>query len=156
MIKYTKPFLLFLFIIFHFAAYAQLSGKVSYVSDGDTFHLITAAGEKIKVRVADIDCPERTQAFGLEAKAFTMKEINGLTVQLVVKETDRYGRKVAFVKYLNKDLSEQLLKAGLAWHYKKYSTLDAFADLENKARITKAGLWSDPSPIPPWDYRKIH
>lgn len=131
-----------------------LSGTVVYVSDGDTFHLIDAAGTKHRVRVADIDCPESTQAYGLEAKAFTLQMIKDKTVELRVKELDPYGRLVAFVKVDEKDLSEELLKAGLAWHYKRYSTLEHFGKMEAVARKERIGLWSEVSPEPPWDYRR--
>lgn len=151
MLRNTFVILLFLPLV----CYSQIAGTVSYVSDGDTFHFISEDGEKIKVRVADIDCPERTQEFGLEAKEFTLLEIADKQVMLVVKDTDRYGRKVSFVKYEGKDLSEQLLINGLAWHYKKYSTLQALSELEAAARASKAGLWHSATPVPPWEYRKI-
>ena len=131
----------------------EITGTVVYVSDGDTFHLIQDNGEKIKVRVADIDCPERTQDYGLEAKAFVIAEIKDRTVSIVIKDSDRYGRKIAFVKYDGKDLSEELLKNGFAWHYKKYSELEYLSTLEEDSRNKKKGLWADLTPMAPWDYR---
>lgn len=138
-----------------FVCSSQITGKVTYVSDGDTFHLITSEGKKIKVRVADIDCPEKSQAYGLEAKAFVLGEIKHKQVELLVKDTDRYGRKIAFVKYDGKDLSEQLLKNGYAWHYKKYSNLASLAVLELFARSAKLGLWKESNVLAPWEYRKL-
>ena len=136
------------------AGYGQITGTVVYVSDGDTFYLFTERSDKVKVRVADIDCPERSQDFGLEAKDFVIKEIKGKTVSLNVKGTDRFGRKIAFVKYDGKDLSEQLLINGYAWHYKKYSELDTLSNLEENARRERKGLWQASNPVAPWDYRK--
>ncbi|HNP08092.1 MAG TPA: thermonuclease family protein [Cyclobacteriaceae bacterium] len=141
-------------IVLHFPSISQISGTVTYVSDGDTFHLITESGNKIKVRVADIDCPESTQEYGLEAKQFTNQAIKGKQVALTIKQTDRYGRKVAFVTYDGKDLSQQLLKHGLAWHYKRYSILAKYAQMEDSARYNKIGLWQSKNPMAPWDYRK--
>ncbi len=147
--------LFILFFLFPFVGFAQLHGEVSYVSDGDTFHLVTKDGDKIKVRVAGIDCPERNQAHGLEAKAFVMDEIKGKTVELKVKETDRYGRKVAYVYYSDKDLSAELLKMGLAWHYVKYSDNALYEAMEEKARSQQTGLWADFNAIAPWEFRKL-
>ena len=143
-----------LLILLPFVCHGQIAGTVGYVSDGDTFHLITVDGEKIKVRVADIDCPERSQPFGFEAKEFVIDEIRDRKVTIEVKGTDRYGRTVAFVIYNGKNLSEQLLINGLAWHYRKYSDLESYAELEAGARAEKIGLWADNKPIPPWEYRK--
>ena len=37
-------------------------------------------------------------------------------------DTDRYGRTIAFIFVGSTDLNKELLKAGLAWHYKQYSS----------------------------------
>lgn len=132
----------------------SLTGKAVYFSDGDTFHLLPANGEKVKVRVADIDCPERAQPFGLEAKEFVMNQLKDKEITINIKETDRYGRKVARVIYDGKDLSEELVKHGFAWHYKRYSNDPELAELEQLARKDKLNIWSKPKPVPPWDYRK--
>jgi endonuclease YncB( thermonuclease family) len=68
---------------------------------------------------------------------------------------DRYGRTVAWVYVNGKNLCEELVRNGMAWHYKKYSSDQNLADFETQARIGKAGLWSDPHAIPPWEFRKI-
>jgi len=142
-LKYIIPLLLQL----------TINGKVVYVSDGDTIHVIPKGGEKIKVRVEGIDCPEITQEFGLEAKAFVVDAILHKQVKIMVVDVDRYGRKVARVYYGQKDLSVELLKNGLAWHYKKYNQETELAALESDARKRKAGLWSNHF-VAPWDYRK--
>ena len=148
-------FLSGVFLLLTLTAAAQIvKGQVVYVSDGDTFHLKPESGEKIKVRVADIDCPETTQAYGLEAKEFVMNQVKGKVVELVIIDTDRYGRKVARVLYGGKDLSEELVRNGYAWHYKQYSSDKQLAKLEQEARVKKLGLWKDPSPVAPWEFRK--
>ena len=93
------------------------------------------------------------QAFGKRAKQFTSKMVYGKDVEVRPVTSDRYGRTIAWI-YLNGTcLNEALLKAGLAWHYKRYSSERHLADLETEARRTKAGLWSHPQPIAPWDFR---
>jgi endonuclease YncB( thermonuclease family) len=47
-----------------------------------------------------------------------------------------------------------LIKKGLAWHFKKYSTNATYAELEDNAKEIKIGLWSLPNPIEPWNWRK--
>lgn len=132
----------------------DISGLVVYVSDGDTFHLKLSTEEKLKVRVADIDCPERTQSYGLEAKAFVINEIMDKEIVIDILKTDRYGRKVARVKYDEKDLSEELIKNGLAWHYKQYSNDSSLENLEKEARQKGEKIWSDKNPTAPWEFRK--
>lgn len=70
-------------------------------------------------------------------------------------ESDRYGRILAEVILPNgQNLNKELVKHGLAWHFKKYSNDDEYAQLENEARMNKVGLWSEPNPIEPWEWIK--
>ena len=110
----------------------------------------------IKIRLYGIDCPEKGQAFGKRAKQFTSKMVFKKQVEIKPVTKDRYGRTIAWVYVGGKSLCEELLKAGLAWHYKKYSTDQVLAVSEMKARQEKLGLWADPKPIAPWDYRSNH
>jgi micrococcal nuclease len=133
-------------------AQTRITCRISYVSDGDTFHGTLADGSKIKIRLAEVDCPESTQAYGLEAKEFSLRQIKD---KQVVADTDQYGRTVGRVKYgEGKDLSEELVRNGLAWHFTRYSSDATLARLEKEARAKKIGLWKDKNPVAPWDYRK--
>ncbi len=133
---------------------AQLKGKVIAVKDGDTIVVLDSLNIQHTIRIADIDCPEKLQEFGKKAKWFVSKEIFSSFVEVIEKGKDRYGRTIGYVFYKNKNLSEELLKKGLAWHYKKYSDSANFQKLENIARENKIGLWSMPNPIAPWKFRK--
>jgi micrococcal nuclease len=95
------------------------------------------------------------QDFGQVAKKFLSNFIYEKTVE--VKETGvyRYGRTIGIVIINSVNVNEDILKAGLCWHYKKYDNNPYWAELENKARIEKKGLWSMPNIIPPWEYRKL-
>ena len=104
-----------LFFVFTLSLFAEtITGKVTYVSDGDTIHLQTSA-EKYKIRFYGIDTPEKTQSYGLEAKDFTQSRIAGKTVDVDIKDTDRYGRKVGIVYYDGKNLNLEIVKNGYAW-----------------------------------------
>ena len=128
-------------------------GKVVGVSDGDTIKVLKD-GKHVKIRLAAIDCPEKGQPFGKKARWFTSSMVAGKVVEVWETDTDRYGRTVAFVFVSGVDLNKELLKAGLAWHYKKYSKDPELTKLEIQARAAKIGLWSEPDPVPPWEWRR--
>ena len=67
---------------------------------------------------------------------------------------DRYGRSIGWVYCDGKNLNQELLKAGLAWHFRRYSKDEKLQVLENQARAEKVGLWKDSNPLPPWDWRR--
>jgi micrococcal nuclease len=95
-------------------------GKVVSVSDGDTIKVLKD-GQQVKIRLAAIDCPEKKQPYGQKAKQFTADMVAGKVVKIWEIDTDRYGRIVGFVFIGDKNLNKELLRAGLAWHYKQYS-----------------------------------
>jgi endonuclease YncB( thermonuclease family) len=132
-----------------------LSGKVVAITDGDTFKLLKKDSTLIKVRLANIDCPERKQPFSTKAKQFTSDAIFSKQVKLEILNKDRYGRFIANVIYDDKlNLSKELLKAGYAWHYVKYSNDSNLQKLEDEAKNSKVGLWKDPNAIAPWNWRR--
>jgi endonuclease YncB( thermonuclease family) len=133
----------------------NIIGKVVGITDGDTFKLLEKDSILHKVRVANIACPERGQPFSNRAKQFTSDAIFSKDIKIEVLNTDRYGRLIAFAIYddgLN--LSEELVRSGYAWNYDKYSDDEVLINLEKEARNKKLGLWSEPHPIPPWEWRK--
>lgn len=126
------------------------------VSDGDTITVLTANNKQYKVRLAHIDCPEKGQPFGKNAKQFTSDFCFGKTVEIEhFGKKDRNGRIIGVV--LNEagdNLNQALVEAGMAWHYKKYSTDAIYTQLEEEARATGRGLWQDANPVAPWEWRK--
>ena len=91
--------------------------------------------------------------FSQRAKQFTSDLVFGKQVRIEGKERDRYGRLVARVIVDGTDVSVALVKAGLAWHYKQYSSDRVLAAAELVARKKKVGVWSLPNPVAPWDHR---
>lgn len=131
-----------------------LKGKVVKISDGDTITILVD-NEQHRIRLDGIDCPEKKQAYGQKAKEFVSDLVFGDTVRIVWEEKDFFGRILGVV--YNSDgvnVNEELLKAGLAWHYKQYNKDARLAELENAARKAKLGLWQDKNPTPPWEFRK--
>jgi len=133
----------------------SFSGKVVRAADGDTITVLKSGDERTRVRLHGVDCPERSQPFGKKAGIFTRALTVGTTVKVNVKDIDRYGRVVGRVMLSNgKNLGEELLRAGLAWHYKRYSKSKKLAALEAEARQKKRGLWGDKTSEAPWTYRR--
>lgn len=128
-------------------------GLVVGVTDGDTIKVLHN-GKAEKIRLYGIDCPEKKQAFGKRAKQFTADMVFKQMVEVEPIATDRYGRTIAWVYVADKCLNKELLKAGLAWHYKRYSQDEDLAALEMVSKQNRVGLWSDPHAMPPWDFRK--
>lgn len=135
----------------------QFVAKVIGIKDGDTIEVLYE-NKPIVIRLEHIDCPEikKGQPFGETAKKFTSDLCFGQMVTVIShKNFDRYKRLIAVVINEQKqNVNKELVKAGLAWHFKKYSTDVEYDQLERIARQKKTGIWSDPSPIAPWDWRK--
>jgi endonuclease YncB( thermonuclease family) len=133
-----------------------LAGTVVGVHDGDTITVLDPSRQQTRVRVEGIDCPELHQAFGRRAKQFSSDMVFGKQVTVQGTKRDQYGRLIGRVIVDGRDLSLELLRAGMAWHFVRYSSDQSLAAAEAGARAAKRGLWADPAPIPPWDYRKEH
>jgi micrococcal nuclease len=124
-----------------FAGLHPFIGNCMRIVDGDTVD-VSNGGEIIRIRLEGIDCPERDQPFAEEAKAFTVNLILGKSVSVVEKEKDEYGRTVARVFIDGSDVSLELLKAGLATHFRKYNSDWLLATLEEQARADRVGMWA--------------
>lgn len=123
------------------------------VSDGDTITVLVDK-QQIRVRLEGIDCPESHQPFGNRASQLTEKLVKGKTVTIVKSGEDQYGRTLGYVWVDDICVNRELLKAGLAWHYKYFNKDPELAEMENQANEAKLGIWSEPNPIAPWDWRK--
>ena len=146
---------------------AQITLHVSRVIDGDTFEGRLDNGgnpgvnpwaqqlTKIVVRINGIDAPERGQFYGDVATLHLQWLISGKAVGLKLKQKDSYGRWIATVYLNGADISEEMLKEGLAWHYKEHDSNPRYAQLEAEAKQAGLGLWSDDRAVPPWEWRHM-
>ena len=159
-----KNIVLFCFILvslFISTAYSSyLLGKVVRVIDGDTVVVLDQNDEQHKIRLQGIDAPERKQAFGKKSKIFLSDSISGKNVSVEFKKKDRYGRILGIIIFDSSDVNLEQVRAGFAWHYKKYQREQSaedrttYAQAEIYARKNLIGLWSDPHATPPWEWRK--
>lgn len=131
-----------------------LLGLVVGISDGDTLTLLTPEKQEVRVRLAEIDAPEKAQPFGQRSKQSLSDLCYMQQARLQVVDTDRYGRAVARVSCAGTDANAAQVSTGLAWVYIKYAKDPALFQLQQEARDANRGLWADPSPVPPWDFRK--
>lgn len=137
-----------------------LTGKVVHVADGDTITVLDDSRAQHVIRLAGIDSPEKRQPFGTKAKQHLSGLVAGQTVTVDYKKRDRYKRIVGKITLNGTDICLEQIRAGLAWHYKKYEKEQPEADRityaaeEDAARARQIGLWSDPYPVAPWDFRK--
>ena len=154
--KGSVAFILFLAVSLIALGKEILNGRVIKVTDGDTITILNADLKQIKIRLHGIDTPEEKQDFGTKAKQFTSALAFGKTVSVNVLNKDRYGRSVGIVFLPDgRSLNKELLKAGLAWHFKQYDKSTEFANLELSARTKKLGVWSMGNAIAPWEFRKM-
>lgn len=145
--------------------------KVSRVIDGDTFEGRMTVNTKeaynpgvnpwmvqltkIVVRINGIDAPERGQYYGDVATLHLHWLISGKAVGLKLKQRDMYGRWIATAFHDGVDIGAEMLKEGLAWHYKEVDGNPHYAQLEAEAKLAGLGLWCDDRAVPPWEWRRM-
>lgn len=141
-------------LLFAHCAYAETSGKVIGIADGDTLTVL-AERQQIKVRLAEIDAPEKGQAFGNRSKQSLSVLCHGKQARLDDKGKDRYGRTLARVYCDGTDANAEQVRRGMAWVYDRYVTDRSLYVLQDEAKAARRGLWADSSPMPPWEWRRL-
>lgn len=131
----------------------EVTGKVVRVIDADTIVVLDGANTQQKIRLTDIDAPERSQAYGNKARQALSGKIFGKTVKVTYDGSDRYGRILGRVDYNGRWINKELVAEGWAWLYRQYSSDQNLAAAETAARQQHLGLWADPHPVAPWEYR---
>jgi endonuclease YncB( thermonuclease family) len=158
-VRITHAFLILLFLP-ALAASETITGRVVRVVDGDTAYVLDAARTQHKVRLQGIDAPERGQPFGKRSKEHLSDLIAGQDVVVDWDKRDRYGRIVGKILDEERDVNLAMVRAGYAWWYRKYADEQSAADrvlyedAEESAKAEGVGLWRDPAPIPPWEWRR--
>ena len=128
--------------------------RVVEVPDGDSL-VVQLDGKRRRVRLQGVDCPERAQRFGPQAREFAQKLVKGQSVTLIKHGTDQYERVLANVTLGDgRDLAESLVEAGWAWQYRRYSRDADLERLQSQAKSARRGLWADANPTPPWQWRR--
>ena len=138
----------------------ELTGRVVRVIDGDTLVVLDESNTQHKMRLAGIDCPERKQPWSTRAKQTLSDTVFNQQVTVDWDKRDRYKRIVGKVLDRKRDVNLGLVRDGMCWWYRKYAkeqnAVDRvlYAEAEEEARSGQRGLWSDPEPVPPWEWRR--
>ncbi len=140
---------------------AEFSGRIVGVLDGDTVDVLSNDKTLVRIRIAGIDAPEKTQAFGQRAKRALSDLAFGKSVNVFWKKHDKYNRVIGKIEVDDVDLGLAMIQLGFAWHFQKYEREQTRQDrtlyraAEVAARSARLGLWADESPVPPWEFRKF-
>ena len=138
------------------SAYAEeFTAKVIEVLDGDTVLILRKSG-LLKVRLAEIDAPEKAQTFGETSKRSLSDMVMGKQVKFVSQTMDQYGRMVAHLSVNDLDVNIEQIRRGMAWEYSNFHGNKALTALQNEAKQAPRGLWAQSNPTPPWEWRKLH
>lgn len=135
------------------SASADFSGKVVAVSDGDTITVLRLR-KQVKVRLVEIDAPERAQPYGNRSKQALAGLVRGQEVRVVEQGKDRYQRTLGRVYRGDLDINAEQVRQGMAWVFRRYATDDSLYPIEAEARERRRGLWRDDAPVPPWEWRQ--
>lgn len=131
-----------------------LSGRVVGIADGDTITVLVER-QQVKVRLVEIDAPEKAQAFGNRSKQSLSEMCFDKEAQIQEKSKDRYGRTLGRVYCAGMDTSAEQVRRGMAWVYRKYAPKDSpLYAIEDEAKAARRGLWVDADPMPPWEWRR--
>ena len=123
--------------------------------DGDTVKIKDGAYE-YKLRLTDIDAPERSQEYGLKSRRALMGLCENTQVQVYLLGIDQYKRRLGKLHCNNQEANQWMVKNGHAWFNKRFS-MDYMLDLaQQKAKQEKLGLWQSEHALPPWQWRKNH
>jgi endonuclease YncB( thermonuclease family) len=152
--RISLPLLTAAFIGLPGMASAMPMVDVAKVLDGDTVEVLDRT-RTMRIRLHGIDCPEKGQPFGGQARHATADLTLGTRIGLDVFGTDRYGRTIADLRREDGTLiNRELVREGWCWWYRRYAPTDVeLAALEAEARQHRRGLWADAHPIAPWEWR---
>ncbi len=134
----------------------DLRGKVVHLKDGDSFVVLDKNKEQVEVRLVDIDAPELHQAYGRKAKQYLSKLIKGKMIGINYVKKDRYNRVLGEVYINDLFINLEMIRAGYAWHFTRFSDDKTMREAEELARQDKRGLWQGKDPKAPWKWRAQH
>ena len=132
----------------------MLRGRVVSIMDGDTLVVLDAGQQQHRIRLAEIDAPEKQQPFGQRSKQSLSEMCYGKEAIVNPHGTDRHGRTIGHVICGGIDTSAEQVRRGMAWVFDRYATNRTLYAIQDEARAARRGLWGDASPVPPWEWRR--
>jgi endonuclease YncB( thermonuclease family) len=146
---------LILLLVCNIAQGAEFSASVIAVLDGDTL-LVQAGPFQAKVRLVNIDAPEKAQPFGDKALASLQSLVGGKEVQIESRAADQYGRTLALVSVGGMNVNQEQVRRGMAWAYSRSREAKSYVALQGEAQLARRGLWQQADPVMPSRWRKLH
>ena len=137
------------------------TARVIAVLDGDTVLIVREGnaahhGKPAKLRLANIDAPEKPQAFGPQSRASLLEMAGKKQVQIETQAVDQYGRLVGLISIDGRSINQEQVRRGMAWEYSYRHTDETYIALQSEAQQARRGLWAQPGPQAPWQWRKLH
>lgn len=133
---------------------ALLLGLVVAISDGDTLTILDDQKHQVKIRLAEIDAPEKKQPFGTRSRQSLGELCHEKRAEVSVTDRDRYGRTVGRVSCAGIDANAEQIRRGMAWVYDQYARDPTLYTLQKEAQDRRRGLWADAHPVRPSDWRR--
>jgi micrococcal nuclease len=144
-----------LFFAFNTAHADDFAAKIIWVIDGDTVVAIMNR-HKTHIRLTNIDAPEKDQPYGDESRRALMDKVLKQEVRVTTRGTDKYGRTLGELSVNGESINEAMVREGYAWEYSWRHSNKSYVELQREAESARRGLWTDNSPMPPWQWRKLH
>ena len=149
----STSLVLALVMVFPVLARAEFVARVLIVHEGDRL-TVHHQGRKDMIYLRGIDCPELKQPYGKQAKHVTAAYIANREVVVRDLKRDRQGRMTADILLPDgRQIAHELIKEGLAWVQPGGAGAQDLKDMEELAKASKNGLWSEPNPVPPWKWK---
>ena len=131
------------------------SAEITYFYDGDTVK-INDNGQEFKLRINDIDAPEKSQSYGKKSRRALMQLCKSGEFKATITGQDKYGRKLGKLACHGQDASMYMVQNGYAWFYAHFSNDSNLAFSQQEARNKGLGLWHAKQQTEPWIWRKNH
>lgn len=150
-----RIFLLSLLLLNYAAQADTFDASVIAVMDGDTVYA-QSGGFRAKIRLLNIDAPEKDQAYGKQSTESLRSLIGGKVVKIESRAVDKFGRTLALVSVNGMDVNQEQVKRGMAWAYSRSREGKIYVGLQSEAQLAKRGLWREANPQQPAQWRKLH
>jgi micrococcal nuclease len=145
----------FFFCLLLISFNAAATPVITYFYDGDTVKIIDG-NLQYKLRLTDIDAPEKAQSYGLKSRRALIAFCKNADVAVFLSGIDKYHRNLGRLQCNQQDASLFMVQNGHAWFNSRYSADGTLLAAEQEARRSKLGLWANKQQTPPWLWRKNH
>jgi endonuclease YncB( thermonuclease family) len=134
---------------------AEFTVKVIAVMDGDTL-MVMQGDRPVKVRLAEIDAPEKAQPYGMASQQSLAELVMGKQIHVTSRAIDDYGRMIAIVSVAGLNVNHEQVRRGMAWEYSRFHNNTPVMALQREAQQARRGLWAGEGSIEPAQWRKLH